>query len=81
MRKNRFRTCIAVTLSICAFAGLLAGCAKETTQTVTIEPMEAEVSHAFGFDIAGGDDVMPIAAYHGPYASNFSINGQSLPDC
>ena len=54
MRKNRFRTCIAAALSISVFAGLLAGCAKETAQSVTIEPMEAEESHAFGFDIAGG---------------------------
>lgn len=80
MKKNRFRKCIAVTLATCTLATLLAGCAKETEQAVSIEPMEAEASHAFGFDIAGGDDVMPIAAYYGPYASNFSINGQSLPD-
>lgn len=80
--KNRLAKRIwSTSVALCLTAALLAGCAsqKETAKAV-IEPMEAETSHAFGFDIAGGDDVMPIAAYYGPYSSTYSINGQSLPD-
>lgn len=67
---------IALTMTV----ALVAGCGQEEKQNFTLQKMEAEESHAFGFDIAGGDDVMPIAAYYGPYSSIYSINGQSLPD-
>jgi hypothetical protein len=71
---------VAMMFGVSAAALLLIGCSEKKAQDIVVEPMKAETSHAFGFDIAGGDDVMPIAAYHGPYASNYSINGQSLPD-
>lgn len=79
VKKNLFKRCICFSLTVFMAGTLLLGCEKNEA-VYEIEPMEIEESVAFGFDIAGGDDVMPIAAYYGPYASNFSIDGQSLPD-
>ena len=80
MKICKMKRFVAMMFGVSASALLLIGCSEKKAQDIVVEPMKAETSHAFGFDIAGGDDVMPIAAYHGPYASNYSINGQSLPD-
>lgn len=83
MMRNKIKRWVSLGLAASMAAVFAVGCGEEATTPVTtetIEPMEAEESYAFGFDIAGGDDVMPITAYYGPYASNYSINGQSLPD-
>ena len=79
MKSNLSKKVLCLTLSIFTIGALLSGCDKKAA-VYEIEPMEKEESKAFGFDIAGGDDVMPIAAYYGPYASTFSVDGQSLPD-
>ena len=50
------------------------------TQRVSIEPMEIEDVHAVSFDFLGGADVMPISGFYGPYAVEYSEDGQSFPD-
>ena len=41
---------------------------------------ETEEVNAVSFDIIGGDDVMPIGGFYGPFTPSSSINGQKLPD-
>ena len=59
---------------------LLLGCAKETNETVTVEPMEAEETNSVSFSFIGGSDVMPIAGYYGPYVASYSEDAQSPPN-
>lgn len=53
---------------------------EQTENKATIEPMEVEKPDVYGFEFLGGTDVMPIAGYYGPMPSNYSVDGQSLPD-
>ena len=67
----------AVLITSMVFA--LSACGKEQ-QKVSIEPMEIEEVHAVSFDFLGGKDVMPISGYHGPYTTEQSFDGVSLPN-
>lgn len=71
-----------VTGLACAamFASTLTGCWKEEEKVPVIELMEAEEPDVYGIDFLGGTDVMPIAGYYGPLPSNYSVDGQNLPD-
>ena len=61
----------------------LGACGKENVadeeQVVVVEAMEKEEVHSLGFDFLGGDDVMPLSGYYGPYVAEYSFDGQSLP--
>ena len=61
----------------------LGACGKENAadeeQVVVVEAMEKEEVHSLGFDFLGGDDVMPLSGYYGPYVAEYSFDGQSLP--
>ncbi len=48
------------------------------TPTV-VSAMEAEVAPSLSFGITGGEDVMPIAGYYGPYISSYSYEGETQP--
>lgn len=61
---------ISATVSLCA-------CGAE--QAVSIEPMEQEEVYSLGFDFLGGDDVMPIGGFYGPYSMAYSYNGVNIP--
>ena len=39
-----------------------------------------EEVYSLSFDIIGGDDVMPIGGFYGPFTASSSVNGQRLPD-
>ncbi len=84
MRKSLVRSISALLVGITLCASF-SGCAKEqekaeSTKPAAIEPMKAEEAKALSFDIIGGNDVMPIAAYYGPYVSTYSKNGESQPE-
>ena len=79
--KRQIKRATAVFLSMTMTACLLSGCgAKETDSKVEIEPMEAEESYAVSFDILGGQDVMPIGGFYGPYQPKESVDGNALPN-
>lgn len=87
MKKNRLIRYIGFGLLACVIV-LQIGCStkkaevvkQENQQEVVIEEMEAEESVALSFDIIGGKDVMPVAAFYGPYVTSFSPKAQPLPD-
>ena len=54
---------VIVTASMCSL-----GCVKEE-EVVTIEPMEKEEVASYSFSLIGGNDVMPIGGFYGPYRS------------
>ena len=62
----------------------LGACGKEKGHeegnTAVIEKMEKEDVHSLGFDFLGGQDVMPISGYYGPYVVEYSVDGQSFPN-
>ena len=70
------------TLCVVSMLLSLFGCGKQTEETakVVIEPMEVEEVYSCSFDIMGGDDVMPIGGYYGPYSPFYSYNGVNMPD-
>lgn len=74
--KNLKRVLSLLVVSVMSLS--VYGCGAE--QKVSIEPMEIEEVNVLGFDFLGGEDVMPISGFYGPTLSNYSYNGQSLPD-
>lgn len=55
------------------------GAGVEVATPKTVMPMATENAPSLSFDIVGGDDVMPIAGYYGPYLSSYSHNGEPQP--
>ena len=76
MKSNYLKRIIC---SVIAVSTVLSLCACGSEETVVIEPMEQEEVCSLGFDFLGGDDVMPIGGFYGPYAMAFSYNGVNLP--
>lgn len=70
------------TVAIAVMSALLLslGACGTDTKTVAIEPMEVEEAAAVSFDFLGGKDVMPISGYCGPFNTEFSTDGISLPN-
>lgn len=56
------------------------GCGSGAADMAAIEDMEIEEVYKYGFDIMGGDDVMPIMGFYGPRPNNYSYNANVLPD-
>ena len=79
MNKSRWKKPLQIILAVSLSTSMLVACANEET-VVNMEPMGVEEAHKVTFDVSGGQDVMPVAAYFGPYAATYSINGQSLPN-
>ena len=63
------------------YVGVLSwnGAAVTVGTPTTVAAMKAETAPSLSFDIMGGDGVMPIAGYYGPYLSSYSHNGESQP--
>ena len=63
------------------YVGVLSwnGAAVTVGTPETVGAMKAENAPALSFDIMGGDDVMPVAGYYGPYLSSYSHNGETQP--
>ena len=76
MKYRVLKRVISLALAVSATISL---CACDTKETVSIEPMEQEEVYALGFDFIGGDDVMPIGGFYGPYSMAYSYNGVNIP--
>ncbi len=76
--KNAKWKCI---LSMLMCAVMLAGCAASGTSKSSSDSivMEKEESRAVSFSYIGGDDVMPITGYWGPYELTRSSDGNVFP--
>lgn len=76
---------ISVGLSACLLF-CLSGCGSKGLSLIEegdYQPSnvrETKDVYAISYDIIGGQDVMPIGAFHGPYTASSSINGQAFPD-
>ena len=69
--------CTLLTLTTIAMLGACSG----SKDKASIEPMEIEEVSKLTFDFIGGEDVMPLSGYYGPYDLAYSINGdQYYPD-
>lgn len=77
MNKRTWKRFLSMFLVGSLLLSNLVGCSEEKK---VIEPMEAEESFAISSDAIGGDDVMPISGYYGPYANVVSLNGVTLPN-
>ncbi len=84
LKNDRIKRVLSVLLSLAAAAALTACAAQEAPSEpetqAAIEPMEAEIPAALGFDVTGGRDVMPIMGFYGPTPSEYSWNANALPD-
>ena len=61
----------------------VAGCGSATAgkaDAAAIADMEQEEVYKYGYNIIGGDDVMPIMGFYGPRPNNYSYNANILPD-
>lgn len=79
MCRDKWKRLISVGVAFTMVTTMLLGCAKESSR-VQIEAMEPEEAHSLSFGIIGGDDVMPIGAYFGPYLTPYSVDGQAVPE-
>ncbi len=63
------------------YVGILTwnGAAVTVGTPTAVAAMKAENAPSLSFDIMGGDGVMPIAGYYGPYLSSYSHNGETQP--
>lgn len=79
--KNKYLHRISSVLAVCLVITLLSGCGQTSVaETNKIEPMEAEKVLSYSFDITGGDDVMPLVGYYGPYRTPYGHNGNGFAD-
>ena len=70
----------SVLVTILVLTGT-AGCSQLThKKTSSIEPMEVEEVASYSFDIIGGNDVMPLVGYYGPYRTSYGYNGNNFAD-
>ena len=77
---NKYKQFKRILLGLLCIA-MLTGCAAPSSHSAKGKTtMEKEQSNAVSYDFIGGKDVMPLAGFHGPYASAFSENGTALPD-
>ena len=86
MKRSNYIRQICAALSVVMLTASLYGC-QENRETAPVqeplpqvEAMETEEVPSVYFDSLGGKDVMPIGGYYVPLTSEYSKNGQSLPD-
>ena len=68
---------LCLLLSTTMLGTACAGCGKREKKVV--EAMEIEEVPSLSFSILGGDDVMPIAGFIGPYPGSFAVDGEVQP--
>ena len=76
--KKRVSIALAMLISISSVA--FASCKKEGGVTDYDKVYPDRVVNTYSFDIIGGQDVMPIGLYYGPYTPNGSENGNTMPN-
>ena len=76
---KKLKKVLAILLALLSVVPMT-GCFAFHTEARQILPMETEYVPRYSFDFIGGDDVMPIMGYFGPYGKPFSYNGNKLPD-
>lgn len=80
--KNKFQALKRIA-TLLLVASMLVGCspqAEETQNATKVTPMEKEESKALAFSFLGGQDVMPITGYYGPYSAYESSDGNIFPN-
>ncbi len=75
--KRKTKRILSLLLSGVLAGGMLSGCGTEAKQT--IDDMEIEEVPALTFSITGGEDVMPVAGFIGPYPGSYAKDGETLP--
>ena len=78
MKASLFKRILCALMALITVA-LLGACAKKD-EKVAIEPMPIEEVPKITFDFLGGEDVMPLSGYYGPYVLDYSVNGDKYPD-
>ena len=76
--KRRISCLLAATLTLSSLA--LAACKDEPATSDYDKVYPDRVVNTYSFDIIGGQDVMPIGLYYGPYTPNGSKNGETMPN-
>ena len=76
--KKRISLALALTLSISSLA--FVSCKKESTTTDYDKVYPDRNVYTYSYDIIGGESVMPVSVYYGPYTPNGSTNGNVMPD-
>ena len=76
--KKRISLALALTLSISSLA--FVSCKKEATTTDYDKVYPDRNVYTYSYDIIGGESVMPVSVYYGPYTPNGSTNGNVMPD-
>ncbi|MBQ4099726.1 MAG: hypothetical protein IJC87_06385 [Clostridia bacterium] len=69
---------LALALSISSFS--LASCKKKPSSTDYEKEYPDRNVYTYSYDIIGGESVMPVSVYYGPYTPNGSTNGNVMPD-
>lgn len=86
MKKKIMATAVALMLG---FSALAVGCSDDIQSNAVLleegkyfytEKQTPQTVNKLAFDFLGGDDVMPIGGFYGPYASGGSTNGFQFPD-
>lgn len=79
MEKRKISLALAALLSLSTLA--FASCGEDTSTVTDYDKVYPDrVVNTYSFDIIGGQDVMPIGLYFGPYTPNGSKNGETLPN-
>ena len=74
--KKRVSIALAMLISISSVA--FASCKEKETATDYDKVYPDRVVNTYSFDVIGGQDVMPIGLYYGPYTPNGSENGNTM---
>ena len=69
----------ALASLLCVSSLCSAGCKKSTTSDYDDYYPDRQVN-TYSFDIIGGEEVMPVGLYFGPYTPNASKDGNIMPD-
>lgn len=82
--KSKVMRAVSVVMCSAMVLGLLSGCEQKSSdekakKDVVIKDMEQEEVPVYSFDYIGGNDVMPLLGYFGPYLTMHSYDGNNFP--
>lgn len=75
--KRKVTQILCLVLSTALLGAVCTGCGEKSAKTV--KDMEKEEVPSLSFSIIGGDDVMPIAGFIGPYPGSYAVDGETQP--